>query len=57
MDASESMSPFAMSRIFCQQAARSAADRAWQTVKVNWHLGITAFGGPPVHFKIVSLPC
>jgi hypothetical protein len=20
----------------------------------NWHLGFTAFGGPPVHFQIVS---
>jgi hypothetical protein len=19
----------------------------------NWHLGLTAFGGPPVHFQIV----
>jgi len=25
---------------------------AWSTVKENWHLGFTAFGGPPVHFKI-----
>lgn len=24
------------------------------TLKQNWHLGVTAFGGPPVHFKIVS---
>jgi len=23
------------------------------TVRSNWHLGLTAFGGPPVHFKIV----
>ncbi|KAH7324562.1 chromate transporter-domain-containing protein [Stachybotrys elegans] len=22
------------------------------TVKYNWHLGFTSFGGPPVHFKI-----
>ncbi|KAI6782271.1 Chromate transport protein-like protein [Emericellopsis cladophorae] len=26
--------------------------RLWETVKVNWHLGFTSFGGPPVHFKI-----
>lgn len=24
------------------------------TVRQCWHLGVTAFGGPPVHFKIVS---
>ena len=24
------------------------------TVKENWYLGFTSFGGPPVHFKIVS---
>lgn len=24
------------------------------TTRQNWHLGVTAFGGPPVHFKIVS---
>ena len=26
------------------------------TVKENWYLGFTSFGGPPVHFKIVSNP-
>jgi hypothetical protein len=26
----------------------------WKILQVNWHLGFTAFGGPPVHFKIVS---
>lgn len=35
--------------------ARKMADRAWETLRVNWHLGVTAFGGPPVHFKIVSV--
>jgi len=24
-----------------------------EVVSVNWHLGFTAFGGPPVHFQIV----
>ncbi|VUC35823.1 unnamed protein product [Clonostachys rosea] len=24
----------------------------WDTVRANWHLGFTGFGGPPVHFKI-----
>lgn len=23
-------------------------------IKVQWHLGFTAFGGPPVHFQIVG---
>ncbi|KAH0525240.1 hypothetical protein TsFJ059_007631 [Trichoderma semiorbis] len=26
--------------------------QAWPTIRNNWHLGMTAFGGPPVHFKI-----
>ncbi|GAB1310542.1 Transporter YwrB [Madurella fahalii] len=26
--------------------------RFWNTVKENWYLGFTSFGGPPVHFKI-----
>ena len=25
------------------------------TLRQCWHLGLTSFGGPPVHFKIVSL--
>jgi hypothetical protein len=37
-----------------EHAIRRAADRGLQTLQVNWHLGFTAFGGPPVHFKIVS---
>ncbi len=24
-----------------------------EVFSMNWHLGFTAFGGPPVHFKIV----
>ncbi|CAH0014995.1 unnamed protein product [Clonostachys rhizophaga] len=28
------------------------AAAAWDTVRANWHLGFTGFGGPPVHFKI-----
>ncbi|KAG5759377.1 hypothetical protein H9Q72_012492 [Fusarium xylarioides] len=35
-----------------ENAVRRVADRGLQTLKVNWHLGFTAFGGPPVHFKI-----
>ncbi|KAK0391624.1 hypothetical protein NLU13_1124 [Sarocladium strictum] len=27
--------------------------RLAETVRHNWHLGFTAFGGPPVHFKIL----
>ncbi|KAJ3466299.1 hypothetical protein MRS44_006957 [Fusarium solani] len=26
--------------------------RFWNTVRENWYLGFTSFGGPPVHFKI-----
>ncbi|KAL2162942.1 hypothetical protein VTH06DRAFT_6778 [Thermothelomyces fergusii] len=28
--------------------------RAWKVVRTNWHLGVTAFGGPPVHFRIFN---
>ncbi|KAH6883485.1 chromate transporter-domain-containing protein [Thelonectria olida] len=35
-----------------EYTARRAARRTWETIQVNWHLGFTAFGGPPVHFKI-----
>ncbi|KXJ89598.1 chromate transporter-domain-containing protein [Microdochium bolleyi] len=28
------------------------AARLWNVTRRNWHLGVTAFGGPPVHFKI-----
>jgi hypothetical protein len=30
--------------------------KAWDVVAQNWYLGFTAFGGPPVHFKIVRFP-
>ncbi|KAH6850503.1 chromate transporter-domain-containing protein [Chaetomium sp. MPI-CAGE-AT-0009] len=33
---------------------RSLGRRAWKVVQVNWHLGVTAFGGPPVHFRIFN---
>ncbi|KAK0727543.1 hypothetical protein B0T26DRAFT_694901 [Lasiosphaeria miniovina] len=33
---------------------RATALRAWKVLRVNWHLGVTAFGGPPVHFKIFN---
>ncbi|GLI73622.1 hypothetical protein PoHVEF18_001842 [Penicillium ochrochloron] len=32
--------------------AREAGLRVWKILQVNWYLGFTAFGGPPVHFKI-----
>ncbi|KAF5021626.1 hypothetical protein F66182_6326 [Fusarium sp. NRRL 66182] len=35
-----------------EHALRRAADRSLETLRVNWHLGFTCFGGPPVHFKI-----
>jgi hypothetical protein len=28
----------------------------WEMLQVNWHLGVTSFGGPAVHFQIVSTP-
>jgi hypothetical protein len=28
-------------------------DRIVDMTIANWHLGFTAFGGPPVHFQIV----
>lgn len=28
----------------------------WNTIRENWYLGFTSFGGPPVHFKIVCTP-
>ncbi|KAK1969701.1 chromate transporter [Colletotrichum sublineola] len=31
---------------------RADAARAADVVRYNWHLGITSFGGPPVHFSI-----
>lgn len=31
-------------------------DRCKITLTANYHLGFTAFGGPPVHFQIVSGP-
>ncbi|KAK5654902.1 hypothetical protein OQA88_6658 [Cercophora sp. LCS_1] len=34
--------------------ARAVALRAWKVLRANWHLGVTAFGGPPVHFKIFN---
>lgn len=27
-------------------------DKALDILRVNWHLGFTAFGSPPVHFQI-----
>lgn len=34
---------------------RKTVEYAANIFKHNWHLGLTAFGGPPVHFKIVCL--
>jgi hypothetical protein len=28
--------------------------RVPETIAANWHLGLTAFGGPPVQFQMVS---
>lgn len=32
------------------------AMRFKNTARQCWHMGFTSFGGPPVHFKIVSAP-
>lgn len=37
-----------------EDAVDRSRTRAWNMVRENWHLGFTSFGGPPVHFKIVS---
>ena len=29
--------------------------QAHDVFMANWHLGFTAFGGPPVHFQIVRV--
>ncbi|KAH6888498.1 chromate transporter-domain-containing protein [Thelonectria olida] len=34
----------------CDSAKLSG--RFWNTIRENWYLGFTSFGGPPVHFKI-----
>ncbi|KAM3562589.1 hypothetical protein ARSEF4850_002725 [Beauveria asiatica] len=40
------------------RAARTLRQRLWNSAKHNWSLGLTSFGGPPVHFKIVrQLAC
>lgn len=39
-----------------EQTFEKLSLRAVDVLKVNWHLGVTAFGGPPVHFKIVTTP-
>lgn len=38
-----------------EKSWRSNVEGLRNTVKENWYLGFTSFGGPPVHFKIVSL--
>nr|CEG03920.1 unnamed protein product [Fusarium acuminatum CS5907] len=39
-----------------QKSARlntsNLGERFWNTIRENWYLGFTSFGGPPVHFKI-----
>ncbi|KAH8662475.1 chromate transporter-domain-containing protein [Xylariales sp. PMI_506] len=35
-----------------QHSSSIVLRRLWDTFKITWLLGFTAFGGPPVHFKI-----
>jgi hypothetical protein len=39
------------SRWSLQRATKSF----WDVLSQGWYLGFTAFGGPPVHFKIVRI--
>ena len=32
-----------------------AGNSLWDVISQGWYLGFTAFGGPPVHFKIVRI--
>ncbi|UKZ49665.1 hypothetical protein TrVGV298_003913 [Trichoderma virens] len=41
-----------MSISYWEHKVQKAIIQAWPTIRNNWHLGMTAFGGPPVHFKI-----
>ncbi|KAI0405099.1 chromate transporter-domain-containing protein [Xylaria palmicola] len=34
------------------EALAKAGRRGWRVFEAGWHLGLTSFGGPPVHFKI-----
>ncbi|KAI0469054.1 chromate transporter-domain-containing protein [Xylaria cf. heliscus] len=34
------------------EALAKVGRRAWRVLETGWHLGLTSFGGPPVHFKI-----
>lgn len=43
----------AMSIGYWETKLKKSIVQAWPTIRNNWHLGVTAFGGPPVHFKIV----
>ncbi|KAL2053991.1 hypothetical protein ABVK25_005920 [Lepraria finkii] len=42
-----------MSFSYWEHKAHKAIIQTWPTMRNNWHLGLTAFGGPPVHFKIL----
>ncbi|AEO56638.1 hypothetical protein MYCTH_2301772 [Thermothelomyces thermophilus ATCC 42464] len=33
---------------------KNLSRRVWKVLRANWHLGVTAFGGPPVHFRIFN---
>ncbi|KAK3499425.1 chromate transporter-domain-containing protein [Neurospora hispaniola] len=48
------MSPQPPAPINFTGRARALASRSWKVFLVNWHLGFTAFGGPPVHFRIFN---
>lgn len=44
-----------MSFGYWENKVKKGLIQAWPVISNNWHLGMTAFGGPPVHFKIVRI--
>lgn len=38
-----------------EKLARIGDKVSKNTIRQNWHMGFTSFGGPPVHFKIVGV--
>lgn len=52
----QSRQSFAMAIYSYKWAPSRLAKQLWEVVEQGWYLGFTAFGGPAVHFKIVTDP-